>query len=86
MKASHVIKCFLSIICTIFVLVNNVQIVKTNSIYQIVHIEISLKSRFWLQFTMIRPNVTFTVRTENSEITTVSRDVPKVSLQIHYDS
>ena len=28
---------------------------------------------------MIRPNVTFTVRTENSEITTVSRDVPKVS-------
>ena len=51
-------------------------------------------SRFWLRFITIRPDVTYIVKsgcigmvkTENSEIPTMSHDVPTVSPRIHYDS
>ena len=51
-------------------------------------------SRFWLRFITICPDVTYIVtsgcirtdKTENSEIPTMSHDVPTVSQRIYYDS
>ena len=51
-------------------------------------------SRFWLRLITIRPDETYIVKsgcigmvkTENSEIPTMSHDVPTVSLRLFYDS
>ena len=51
-------------------------------------------SRFWLRLITIRPDETYIVKsgcvgmvkTENSEISTMSHDVPTVSLRLLYDS
>ena len=51
-------------------------------------------SRFWLRLITIRPDETYVVKsgcigmvkTENSEIPTMSHDVPTVSLRLLYDS
>ena len=51
-------------------------------------------SRFWLRLITIRPGETYIVKsgcigmvkTENSEIPTMSHDVPTVSLRLLYDS